>query len=316
MNDAIDHGFKLFPTEASSTARAVDQVFLFTLAVSVFFSVLVAVLIVVLCIRYRRGGPHDHQAGPATNDKLEIGWTAALTVLFLAMFGWSAAVYARITAVPQHAEQIHVLAKQWMWKFQYSSGRRTINRLVVPQGQPVTLLMTSQDVIHSLYVPVFRLKQDVLPFRYTTLSFVATRRGDYHLFCAEYCGTDHSRMGGVVQVLAAREYAQWRDGAPGATPPAQSGEQLFVQYGCATCHLGPQHIGPDLRGLLGSRVRFSDGTSAIADADYVRDSILNPTGRIVLGFNPVMPSFKGRLSEDELLQLIAYVQSLKAGAPP
>ena len=316
MNDAIDHGFKLFPTAASSAAREIDYVFLFTTGVSVFFTLLVALAILVLCIRYRRGGPRDDLAGPATNHAPELGWTAALTVLFLAMFGSSAAVYARINAVPERAEQIHVLGKQWMWKFQYSSGRRTIDRLVVPQGEPVQLLMTSQDVIHSLYVPAFRLKQDVLPFRYSTLSFVATRIGEYHLFCAEYCGTEHSGMVGVVQVLPRQEYAQWRDGVTASVPPARRGEQLFVQYGCASCHFSAQRIAPDLRGVFGSEVRFTDGTSMTADAEYVRESILDPMRRVVLGFAPVMPSFQGRLSEEELLQLIAYVQSLQPGASP
>jgi cytochrome c oxidase subunit 2 len=317
MNDDGGGSFRLFPQAASTLAPEVDRLYAYTLGISVFFSVLVAALVVVFCVRYRRRRHGESfEAQPAfVKSTLEYAFLGALGVLFLSMFGWAAIVFAHIRAVPDDAMQIRVLAKQWMWKFQYENGRRTIDELVVPLGQPVKLLMTSQDVIHSLFVPAFRVKQDVLPFRYTTLWFQATRSGSFHLFCAEYCGTDHSRMIGSVTVMSQTNFTHWLEQSPPDVMPAASGEQLFARFGCATCHVNGRGLAPTLSGLFGSTVLLSDGTSAIADESYIRESLLAPNEKIVAGFNPIMPSFHTSLTEQQIDALIAYIESMKGVRP-
>lgn len=317
MNENDKQPFHLFPRAASTLAPQVDHVYAFTLGVSVFFSVLVAALVVVFCVRFRRQRHGDVvEPRPSTGtSRFEYIWIAALTVLFLSMFGWAAIVFARIREVPADAMQIRVLAKQWMWKFQYQNGRRTIDELVVPIDRPVKLLMTSQDVIHSLFVPAFRVKQDVLPFRYTMLWFQATRSGRFHLFCAEYCGTDHSRMIGWVNVLSQPAFERWLEQVPGETMPELSGAELFARFGCATCHVNGRGLAPALSNLFGSTVLLSDGTTVIADESYIRESLLDPNARIVAGFNPIMPSFHTSLTEAQVDALIAYIEGMRGLQP-
>jgi cytochrome c oxidase subunit II len=209
---------------------------------------------------------------------------------------------------------VYVVAKQWMWKLEHADGQREINELHVPVDRDVKLIMTSQDVIHSFYVPAFRIKQDVLPGRYTTLWFKATKPGRYHLFCAEYCGTQHSGMGGDIVVMEPRDYAQWMAGGPSA-PLQDTGKQLFSSLGCATCHrFDVQGRGPNLQGVYNKPVLLEDGRTVIADENYVRESILNPTAKIVNGFKPVMPTFQGIVSDEQLNALVAYVKSLSQPA--
>jgi cytochrome c oxidase subunit 2 len=313
VNEPVTPQLRFWPDAASTIAPEVDHLYAFTLGISVLFSVLVAGLIITFCIRFRRGRPTRPM--PAHGNLLEYGWIGALTLLFLCMFGWSALVYARIVEVPATALDVHVLAKQWMWKFQYSNGRATIDELTVPIGKPVKLVMTSQDVIHSLYVPAFRLKQDVLPFRYTTLWFTATRTGRYHLFCAEFCGTNHSRMIGWVHVLSQPAFEDWLAAAPNGPTPVTEGAQLFAQFACATCHLKGRGIAPDLSGIFGNQVVFTDGTTATADEQYLRESILNPTAHIVSGFKPIMPAFAATLSEPQVSALIDYIKTLEGNQP-
>lgn len=317
MNENNDAPFRLFPRAASTLAPQVDHVYAFTLVVSIFFSLLVAALVVVFCVRFRRrrhGAPMAPRPSAGTSP-FEYAWIAALTVLFLSMFGWAAVVFARIREVPADAMQIRVLAKQWMWKFQYENGRHTIDELVVPIDQPVKLLMTSQDVIHSLFVPAFRVKQDVLPFRYTTLWFEATQSGRFHLFCAEYCGTDHSRMIGWVHVMSQPAFARWLAQVPSDVMPELSGAELFARFGCSTCHINGRGIAPTLSGLFGSKVLLSDGTTITADESYIRESLLDPTAKIVAGFNPIMPSFHTSLTEAQVDALIAYIEGMKGLQP-
>jgi len=206
---------------------------------------------------------------------------------------------------------VFVVAKQWMWTLQHPSGQREINELHVARGQPVRLVMTSQDVIHSFFVPAFRLKQDVLPGRYTEMWFTPTRTGRFHLFCAEYCGTDHARMGGDIVVMEPADFERWLDAHGGTPDMAARGEALFRQYGCSGCHGANATIhAPDLAGLFGKPVPLADGTTVIADERYLRDSILLPRKEIAAGYEPIMPSFAGQIGEPDILDLIAYIRRL------
>lgn len=312
--------FSLFPEQASTVASQVDHYYFFLVAVSGFFATLIAVLVVVFAIRFRRRWEGEVTPPIHGSLKLELFWTLVPFALTMVMFFWSANIYLKIRRPPDDALQVFVVAKQWMWKLQHMEGRREINELHVPVGRPVKLLMTSEDVIHSFYVPAFRIKADVVPGRYNTAWFEATKPGSYHLFCAEYCGTEHSQMIGRVVVMEPADYQTWLSGkgAPGvggaAVAPQQTGEALFRQYGCASCHRNqPGALGPNLIGLFGSRVHLASGESVVADEAYLRESILNPRAQVVEGYKPVMPTFQGQVDEESLLQLIEYIKSLQSG---
>jgi cytochrome c oxidase subunit 2 len=255
---------------------------------------------------------------------LEIVWSAIPFALAMVMFVWSTRLYFTLERPPADSLQLYAVGKQWMWKFQHPEGVREINELHVPLGQNVRLTMSSEDVIHSFFVPAFRVKQDVVPGRYTQVWFRATRTGSFHLFCAEYCGTQHSGMIGTVTVMEPNDYEAWLAGGGGARVPGQSlaqlGERLFTERACSTCHLpNGQGRGPSLVGLFGSTVKLQDGGAVTADETYIRESILNPVAKIVAGYQPLMPIFQGQLSEEQLLQLIAYIRTLGApeqSAPP
>jgi cytochrome c oxidase subunit 2 len=229
------------------------------------------------------------------------------------MFVWGAKIYIDQSHAPPDAMEIDVVGKQWMWKIQHATGRREIDELHVPVGRDVVLKMTTEDVIHSFFIPAFRIKQDVVPGRYTYEWFHATVPGEYHLFCAEYCGANHASMVGRVIVMEPAKYQQWLQATPADVPPAQAGEKLFQQYGCMACH-GQQ--GPTLAGVYNSRVRLSNGQVVTADDNYLRQSILNPSAQIVDGFAPIMPTFKGQISEEQIMQIIAYIKSLQADQQP
>ena len=310
--------FSILPEQASTVSGQVDAIYLFLVAISVLFTLLLGALVLVFSLRYRRraGGPAPEK--PHEDSRLEMVAGAVLLVLSLVLFGWGAKVYFHSTRPPADAMEILVTGKQWMWKLQQPNGRREINTLHIPVGQPIKLTMTSEDVIHSFFIPAFRVKQDVLPGRYTRLWFEATKPGKYRLFCTEYCGTEHSMMGGWVNVLSPAEYERWLAGeAAGAAAetPVQAGERLFTQLGCQTCHnAGSGQLGPNLANIMGHSVKLADGTEALVDDEYLRESILNPNAKVVAGFQPVMPVFKGLVTEDQLLQLIAYIKSLSGGA--
>jgi cytochrome c oxidase subunit 2 len=215
---------------------------------------------------------------------------------------------------PADAMQINVVARQWMWKFQHPSGRREIDELHLPVGRPIRMKMISEDVIHSFYVPAFRTKQDVLPGRFTSAWFEATKPGIYHLFCAEYCGTQHSKMVGKVHVMSPTEYEQWLSGKTGDATPEVAGAALFEQHRCGSCH-GPansptQMRGPTLEGIYGRMIPLADGSTAVADDNYIRESIVRPGSRLVAGYQNLMPTFEGQLTEEELNDLVAYIKSL------
>jgi cytochrome c oxidase subunit II len=304
-------GFPLFPEQASTMAARVDALFFFLVGVSVFFGVLISVFIVVFAVKYRRRSEDERPPAVAPDMRLEILWTVIPLGLTLVMFFWGAKLFFITYDPPANALEINVVAKQWMWKVQHPEGQSEIDELHVPVGRPVKLILTSQDVIHDFFVPAFRVKKDVLPGRYTTLWFEATRPGEYHLFCAQYCGTQHSGMIGRIVVLAQAEYQRWLGGGPTGVSMATAGQRLFQQLGCNTCHLEKDTgRGPSLIGLFGKRVKLQDGRSVTADEGYIRESILNPQAKIVAGYQPIMPTFKGLVDEDGILQILAYLKSL------
>jgi len=290
----------------------VDALYIYLLLVAGVMTALIFLAVTILAIKYRqRPGVEAHQIEGSM--PLEIGWSIIPFGVMLTFFIWGAVIYFQERTPPADATEVYVVAKQWMWKIEHMEGQREINELHVPTGQNIKLIMTSQDVIHSFYVPAFRLKQDVLPGRYTTLWFKATQPGTYHLFCAEYCGTMHSGMGGSIVVMDPQDYAQWMATAQGSAPLQATGEQLFSAFGCSTCHRAGAQVqgrGPELAGMYNREVELEDGRKVIADENYVRESILNPTAKIVKGYKPVMPTFQGIVSDDQLNALVAYIKSL------
>jgi cytochrome c oxidase subunit 2 len=303
---------RLMPEAASVQAGLTDRIFLGLTIVSGLTLALVVGLILVFAIRYRRGSKADRHPLPAiVSREFEIGWTAATIFLFLFVFWWAASAEIGAYSVPRDAIEIHVVAKQWMWKTQASNGAREINELHVPVNAPVKLILTSQDVIHSFYVPAFRLKRDALPDQLTETWFQATKTGTYGLLCTEYCGTDHARMLGRVIVMEPEDYARWLSAQPEGDDLAHQGERLFTERGCAGCHApGSTVHAPDLAGIWGRPVPLEGGRIATADAAYIRDSILQPGRDVVAGYRPIMPSYAGLLSDGEIQALTAYLRGL------
>lgn len=315
-------GMALVPHHASTVAVQVDAITGALLVACGAMLLFVACLILAFCVLYRKGTARNREIDHRGERKLEWAWAFATLGVFLALFAWGAVVYFKMHAPPRGATEITVVGKQWMWKFQHANGKRELDELHVPVGVPIVLTMTSQDVIHSLFVPEFRLKQDVLPGRYSRLWFEATRVGEYHLFCAQYCGTLHAGMTGKVIVMSQSDYQRWLDsGTPaeagaGRATTASRGARLFTRLGCISCHgVNPGVSAPNLAGVFGRPVGLSDGATIVADENYLRESILNPKAKITLGYQPIMPSFAGVISEEEVLDLIAYLKSLK-GTPP
>jgi cytochrome c oxidase subunit II len=304
----------LWPERASSMAGQVDAIYIFLLVVCGMVALLVFTCLLYFAARYRRRpGVEAEQIEGST--PLELTWSIIPLCVFMVFFAWGAIVFFKQRTPPRDATEVYVVAKQWMWKLEHAEGQREINELHVPVGRDVKLIMTSQDVIHSFYVPVFRMKQDVLPGRYTVAWFRATKPGTYHLFCAEYCGTQHSGMIGSIIVMRPAQYEAWMNGGP-AGPLSATGEKIFAELGCSTCHrTDTQGRGPNLQGVFGKPVLLEDGRSVVADENYVRESILDPGAKIVNGFKPVMPTFQGLVSEEQLNALVAYVKSLSAVKP-
>ena len=303
-----------FLPEASTQAHVEDRIFLTMLLLSGAVLLLVLTLVIGFSVRYRAGSSAKRGPLPAwTRHEFEIGWTSATAFIFLFLFWWTASSELRLQTPPPAAFEIHVVAKQWMWKIEQPSGVREINTLHAPFGVPVRLVMTSQDVIHSFAVPAFRLKQDVVPGRYTEMTFQATRPGVFQLFCDQYCGLDHSKMIGKVVILSPADYSRWIAEQPAHDALTAQGQEIFAASGCGGCHgQGAAVHAPPLEGLYGSRVPLAGGGFAVADEAYIRDCILLPHKHPPAGYAPIMPSFQGVLSEDQLVPLIAYVKSLKA----
>jgi len=305
-------GFPLFPDQASTVAARVDALFYFLVAVSVFFASLICILIIVFAVKYRRRSEDEKPPAILGNLRLEILWTAIPLGLTMVMFVWGAKLFFVIYHPPINSLEITVVAKQWMWKVQHPEGRLEIDELHVPVGRPIKLTMTSQDVIHDFFVPAFRVKKDVLPGRYTTVWFEATKAGEYHLFCSQYCGTQHSGMVGRIVVMEAPHYQTWLSGGTTGMSLAAAGEKLFQTLGCVSCHAdNDTGRGPSLAGLFGKAIQLQGGKSVIADEAYIRESILEPQAKIVAGYPPIMPTFKGLISEEGILQILAYLKSVK-----
>lgn len=298
---------------ASNFAPAVDHIFIALLVLSCAILGLVMFLMGLYAFRYRAGSPLDRGTVLEKTWYFESAWTAAILLGFFGLFYWGAAIYLQEFEPPPDTVKIEVVGKQWMWKIQHPGGQREINTLHVPVGEPVQLLMTSEDVIHDVFIPAFRLKHDVLPGRWYSLWFVAEKPGTYDLFCAQLCGADHSQMRGLVVALRPAAYRQWlaANGSPNGL--AERGKTLFVQDGCAGCHEGHGTVrAPSLVGVFGSPVPLSNGSTIIADEGYLRDSILHPDQQVVASYKSVMPSFSGKISEGDLQALVAYIRSLGA----
>jgi cytochrome c oxidase subunit 2 len=302
----------LWPARASSGAGNVDALYIFLVLLAGFMCLAIFTMIVLFAVRYRRQPGRQAEQIEGSNA-LEITWSVVPLGIFMVIFAWGAVIYFQERTPPRGATEVYVVAKQWMWKLEHVEGQREINELHVPVGRDIEMIMTSQDVIHSFYVPAFRIKQDVLPGRYTTAWFRPTKPGVYHLFCAEYCGTQHSGMIGQVVVMEPAQYEAWLSGGNTAGSLASNGENVFQQLGCVTCHRSDtQGRGPNLVGLFGKPVQLEDGRTVIADENYIRESILSPSAKVVKGFKPIMPVFQGLVSEEQLTELVEYVKSLNA----
>ena len=305
------NNFPLWPVQASTMASRVDALYIFLLIVTGMMALLVFACLIYFAARYRyRPGVRAEQIEGST--PLEITWSTIPFLIFLVIFAWGAVVYFKERTPPADSTEVYVVAKQWMWKLEHAEGQREINELHVPVGRDVKLIMTSQDVIHSFFIPAFRIKQDVLPGRYTVAWFRATKPGTYHLFCAEYCGTQHSGMVGSIVVLEPAQYEAWING--GSTGPlSATGEKIFSELGCVTCHRSDiQGRGPNLHGVFGKPVRLEDGRTVTADENYLRECILDPGAKRVKGFQPIMPTFQGLVSEEQVNALVAYIKSIAA----
>ena len=308
--------FPLFPVAASEQAAGIDQLYWFITIVSILMTFVIFAGLGVFAWKFHsKRNPHATQIEGSTT--LELTWSILPFLVMLVMFAWGADIFYKAQNPPKDAMEIFVTGKQWMWKIQYPDGTREIDELHVPVGQPVKLTMASEDVIHSFSIPAFRVRHDVMPGHYNSLWFTATKPGRYHLFCTEYCGNQHAGMIGWVDVMEPREYANWASGGGGQGSLAEQGQALFQQNGCSTCHLlDQQGRCPMLRGLYNKPVQLTDGRTVIADDAYLRESILEPNAKIVAGFEAnVMPNFKGQISEENVIQLIAYIKSLSPTTP-
>ena len=293
-----------------------DLLYGFIFAVCAFFTVLVAALVVYFTIKYRRRQPDDVGADIHGSLSLELTWTFIPLVLSMVMFAWGASLFFRLATPPANAMELFVVGKQWMWKVQHPEGVREINEMHVPLGRPVRITLGSEDVLHDYSIPAFRVKMDAVPGKLTTLWFEATTAGRYHIFCAEYCGTKHSGMIGEVIVMPPQDYEAWLAGGRSTGTAAQNGERLFSDLACVTCHKSDSTgRGPSLLGVFGSQVELTDGRKVTADENYLRESIMNSQAKIVKGYQGIMPAFQGMVSEENLMQLIAYIRTLKPAEP-
>jgi cytochrome c oxidase subunit II len=305
--------FPFFPEQASSVAGQVDLLMLGLIAISSFFTLIVVILILYFSIRYRRGAKVDRSQPPTTSMKVELSWVFLLLSLALGVYAVAAILYFRMSRVPEDAHEIYVLGRQWMWQIQHPEGPREINELHVPAGRPIRLVMTSQDVIHSFYVPAFRLKYDVIPGRYTNLSFTATTPGEYHLFCAEFCGTEHAEMIGRVIVMEPRQFQEWlNQGSQSSQAMPEAGALVYQEFGCGSCHdPGSQVNAPQLAGRYGEKVLLADGGKVTFEENYIRESIYDPMRRIAAGYEPLMPSYTEQVTEEQVQLLIAFLKTFE-----
>ncbi len=305
---------QLRPTDASASADRVDHLYFFLTGLTLFFTFLIFATIFYFMIKYRRRSEEERPPVTQQSMALEITWIVIPSLICVVLFFWGASLFFAAARPPQGAMEVFVVGKQWMWHLQHPEGPREINQLHIPVDIPVRLTMTSEDVIHDFFVPAFRVKMDVVPGRYTSEWFEATKPGSYHLFCAQYCGTLHSGMTGTIEVMSPTGYAQWLRENSTTESMSQMGLQLFSRLGCDTCHLSDgTGAGPALQGRFGKQVTLRDGQNRVLDEAYVRQSILDPASLPLPNYRPVMPTFRGQVSEEQILQLIAYIKSLASG---
>jgi cytochrome c oxidase subunit 2 len=305
------HASALFPAEASTIAPYADALYAFLMTITVIGLVLVGALVFGFSIRYRKArSPIATQVEGST--LLEATWTIIPLALFMVAWIWGALLYFRIYDPPTNAMNIYVVGKQWMWKAEHEGGQHEINALHVPTGRAVQLTMISQDVFHSFSIPDFRIKREVIPGRYSTVWFEATTPGTYHIFCTQYCGTNHSAMIGEVTVLSPEDYEKWTQGSTSGTSLAQNGERLFASMGCNACHSGSAAArGPNLAGVYGSKLQLTSGSQVLVNDAYLRDAILNPSQHVTAGYAPIMPTYQGQVSEDGLIDLVEYIKNMQ-----
>lgn len=308
-----DNGLSALPIQASTMAASIDNVYLFTCAVTILFTVIIYVLVVYFSVKYRKSPTNKVATAIEGNHKLETIWVLLPTVICMIMFFWGTNVYFKAVHIPSDAIQYYGTGKQWMWKFQHPNGKREINDLHIPINTPIRISLTSEDVIHSFYVPAFRVKTDVLPGKYTGVWFNATKPGVYHLFCAEYCGTKHSQMLGSVVAMEKEDYEKWlQEGSVPTKTAEQRGLKVFSDFKCSSCHSDQDGaLGPTLSGLIGSEVQLQNGRTVKGDDNYIRESLLFPNKHVVKGYSPIMPTFHSQLSEDQIIDLITYIKTLK-----
>ena len=307
----------LFPKPSSTTAEQVDNLFYFILLVSVFFFAIIFGVMVLFLFKYRARPGESAERSPSHNNSLEVAWTVIPGIFVAGIFFWGFVGYLDMRQPPDNSYEIQVTAKKWSWSFTYPNGH-VDNNLHVPQGRPVRLVMSSDDVIHSLYIPAFRLKMDVIPGRYTTTWFESGSPGEYTLFRAEYCGTQHSNMLAKVVVHRSGEFEKWLEDAANfmeTVTPAEAGEILYQRRGCIQCHSvdGSAKSGPSFKDVFGTQQALSDGSSVNVDENYLRESILEPQAKVRAGYKPVMPTYQGQLKDEEIAALIAYIKSLSGG---
>jgi cytochrome c oxidase subunit II len=311
--------FSIFPPRVSANAGEVDALYGFLLVVAGVMTALIFLAIAYFATKYRRRSPDDRPSAIHGSIPLEVTWSVIPFLIMLVMFVWGTKLYFQnYTLPPPDALNIYVVGKQWMWKVQYPGGQREINELHIPVGRPVKLTLASEDVIHSFYIPAFRMKHDVVPGSYQFYWVEARQTGRFHIFCAEYCGTNHSKMTGWVTVMQPADYESWLASENTVSTLETHGERLFEQYGCATCHVvNAQGRSPSLRNVFGGPVTLDDGRTVTADETYLRESILDPNAKIAKGYQRgLMPVYQGQINEEELIPLIAYIKSLAVATPP
>jgi len=300
----------LFPREASTIAPWMDELYFFLLAMTVVGIILVGAIVFTFSIRYRKA-VHPVATQIEGSTLLEATWTIIPLAIFLVTFVWGALLYFRIYNPPVNSMNIYIVGKQWMWKAEHPGGQHEINALHVPTGRPIQLTMISQDVFHSFSIPDFRIKREVIPGRYSTMWFEATTPGTYHLFCTQYCGTNHSAMIGEITALTPADYKKWTEESTSGMSLAQNGERLFASMNCNACHSGNAAArGPSLAGVYGSKLTLTNGSQVLVNEAYLRDAILNPSQHITAGYAPIMPTYQGQLSEDGLIDLVEYLKTL------
>ena len=306
----------LFPEQASTFAWQVDLLYFYLIVISVAFTIPIVLAIFFFAIKYRETEKYATPEEMHGSMVLETVWSIIPFIISMTIFLGGAIVYFNQYTPPEDAMEIYIVGKQWMWKAQHQTGQREINELHVPVGRKIKLTMTTEDVLHDFFIPAFRTKMDVVPGRYTYMWFEPTKPGKYHLFCAEYCGLNHSGMGGYIYVMEQRDFDEWLSGSVAGQTPVEEGRDLFQnKLGCASCHAGgANQRGAVLEGIFGKEVELASGGKVIADEQYIRNSILNPGAEIVKGYQPIMPTFKGQVTEEQLNSLVAYIKSLTPGA--